>query len=376
MPGRTAITLARRTYTGVIALLVPVAFAVAVGSRIHAQPQAQPRPAVPVDPIQGIIDAFQSHAVVALGEGAHGNEQGHAFRLSVIRDPRFAATVNDIVVESGNGRYQDVVDRFVRGEDVPNGALRQAQETTQAQVLQTPLTEELFSTVRDVNVKLPRDRQLRVLLGDSPIDWDMVHSAGDYSRWMDMRETFPASLVLRECIVKRRRALIIYGDMHLQRKQLLANYESEGLAETLVSRLESVAATKVFTIKTELTVDLTTIQADVANWPRPSLALLRGTTLGAADFARYYPYNVPRMTVRNGNMAPVPREQWRTLPMEDQFDALLYLGPPSATTFARPSAALCGDSAYLAKRAARLATLELPSVVVDQLTRACDATTP
>ena len=376
MPGRATIARAGRIHTSVIALLVPVAFAVGVGTRIHAQPPAQPRPAVPVDPIRGIIDAFQSHAVVALGEGAHGNEQGHAFRMSLIRDSRFAATVNDIVVESGNGRYQDVVDRFVRGEDIPAGALRQAQETTQAQVLQTPLTEELFRTVRDVNAKLPRDRQLRVLLGDSPIDWDMVHSADDYSRWMDMRETFPASLVLREDIVKRRRALIIYGDMHLQRKQLLANYESEGLAETLVSRLESVAATRVFTIKTELTVDLTTIQADVANWPRPSLALLRGSTLGAADFARYYPYNVPRMTVRNGNMAPIPREQWRTLPMEDQFDALLYLGPPSATTFARPAAALCGDSAYLAKRAARLATLELPAVVVDQLKRACDATTP
>ena len=82
------------------------------------------------------------------------------------------------------------------------------------------------------------------------------------------------------------------------------------------------------------------------------------------------------MTVRDGNMAPVPREQWRTLPMEDQFDALLYLGPPSATTFARPSAALCGDSAYLAKRVARLALLDLPPIVVDQLKRACDATTP
>jgi hypothetical protein len=292
MPERATIARAGRIHTSVTALLVPVAFAVGVGTQIHAQAPAQPRPAVPVDPIQGIIDAFQSHAVVALGEGAHGNEQGHAFRLSLIRDPRFAATVNDIVVESGNGRYQDVIDRFVRGEDVPNGALRQAQETTQAQVLQTPLTEELFRAVRDVNAKLPRDRQLRVLLGDSPIDWDRVNGAGDYSHWMDMRETFPAALVLREAVVKQRRALIIYGDMHLQRKQLLANYESQGLAETLVSRLESIAATKVFTIKTELTVDLTTIQADVAAWPKPSLALLRGTILGAADFARYYAYKL------------------------------------------------------------------------------------
>ena len=97
--------------------------------------------------------------------------------------------------------------------------------------------------------------------------------------------------------------------MHLQRKQLLANYASEGLAETLVSRLESIADTRVFTIKTEMAVDLTTIQADVATWPKPSLAILRGTTLGAADFTRYYPYNSPRMIVRNGALVAIPREQ-------------------------------------------------------------------
>ena len=41
-------------------------------------------------PVNAILDAFRSHRVVALGEGSHGNEQGHAFRMSLIRDPRFA----------------------------------------------------------------------------------------------------------------------------------------------------------------------------------------------------------------------------------------------------------------------------------------------
>jgi hypothetical protein len=58
--------------------------------------------------------------VVALVEGAHANEQGHAFRLSLIRDPRFRETVDDIVVEFGNARYQNLMDRFIRGEDVPD----------------------------------------------------------------------------------------------------------------------------------------------------------------------------------------------------------------------------------------------------------------
>jgi erythromycin esterase-like protein len=85
-----------------------------------AQGQERRRqPAVDVEPIAGILQAFESYPIVALGEGSHGNEQSHRFRLALISDPRFAATVNDIVVESGSARYQDVMDRFIRGEDVP-----------------------------------------------------------------------------------------------------------------------------------------------------------------------------------------------------------------------------------------------------------------
>jgi hypothetical protein len=54
---------------------------------------------VRVDAISGILDAFRSHEIVALGEGGHGSIQAHAFRLALIRDPRFAKVVNDIVVE-------------------------------------------------------------------------------------------------------------------------------------------------------------------------------------------------------------------------------------------------------------------------------------
>src|SRR6266513_2964647 len=116
---------------GVFAL----SFVVALAGQTFAQPPA-PRPAVPVDPVAAILDAFRSHAIVAVAEGTHNNEQAHAFRLSLIRDRRFADTVNDIVVEFGSARYQSVMDRFVRGEAVAEAALRQAwQNTTQPQAI-------------------------------------------------------------------------------------------------------------------------------------------------------------------------------------------------------------------------------------------------
>src|SRR5215469_3718819 len=130
--------------------------------------------AIPLDPISTIIDAFRTHAIVALSEGLHNNEQGYAFRLALIRDPRFAMVANDIVVESGSSKYQDVMDRFVRGESVPDLVLRRAwQDTTVPDpVWDVPMYEEFFRAVRDVNRSLPRERQLRVLLGDPPFDWE------------------------------------------------------------------------------------------------------------------------------------------------------------------------------------------------------------
>ncbi|MFM0156879.1 MULTISPECIES: hypothetical protein [Paraburkholderia] len=75
--------------------------------------------ATPIDPVTGILEAFKFHDVVALCDGGHGCEQAYALRVSLIRAPRFADIVNDIVVESGNSLYQGMMDRFVAGEDIP-----------------------------------------------------------------------------------------------------------------------------------------------------------------------------------------------------------------------------------------------------------------
>ena len=60
-----------------------------IGAGVLAQDGPR-RPAVRLDPIPAILDAFKSHEVVALSEGPHGNTAGHAFRLALLRDPRCA----------------------------------------------------------------------------------------------------------------------------------------------------------------------------------------------------------------------------------------------------------------------------------------------
>ena len=152
-----------RSHAGLLATLLLVT----PGAVRAAAGQAPPGPATPFEPLAAILLAFERHAIVALGD-PRGNEQAHEFRLSLIRDPRFAETVDDIVVEWGNAVYQDVVDRFVDGDDVSEAELRQVwRNTTQpGQGNDRPITEAFFRAVREVNAALPPERRLRVLLGD------------------------------------------------------------------------------------------------------------------------------------------------------------------------------------------------------------------
>lgn len=317
-------------------------------------------PAVPTEPIAALIDAFRTHSVVAFGEGAHGNDQSKAFRLALIRDPRFLDTVNDIVVEGASASYQKLVDTFVSGGDVSEAAVRAAWEnSTQTQLVLTGSSTTAFvRAVREVNARLPRHKQLRVLLGDPPIDWSQIHSSDDYLKVLALRDSFPAELIRREVLDRHRRALVMFGDMHFQRKQLFSNYDmSTAIAQTIVSLLESgPEAIKVFTVTSATNTDLAALQHDVAAWPKPAFTLLRGTVLGREDFTKFYAS--PR--------TPPP------LRMEDQFDALMYFGPKSSITFAPPSRDRCSDRAYMEAHLARMSLTELPQSVIDGVKRTCE----
>jgi hypothetical protein len=294
------------------------------------------KPATPIDPVTALIDAFKSHAVVALGEGPHGNEQGYAFRLSLIRDTRFAAVVNDVVVECTSSLYQDVVDRFVAGGDVSAGVLLKVwRNGIEPDGCDRPTWEGFIRAVRDVNATLTAGRRLRVLLGEPPVDWEGSLSPKEvFDKWGPLRDSHAAEVIQREVVKKGRRALIVYGDGHLHR----VNPIHGGLSNSLVARLER-AGVKTFVTYTTAApyARIESLQADIASWRKPSLALVRGTIIGNGSAGVLLP----------------PGPEYPTK-LEELADAILYLGHPSTITRAPYPEALCQDQAFLALRAARV----------------------
>jgi len=342
---------------------------VAVGSVVVTAQAAPARAPVALAAIAAIIERFASHDVVALSD-PHGNRQVQDFILSLIRDPRFASAVDDIVLETASSRYQDVLDRFVRGDDVPRDALRRVWDDHTVPNSSGVQAEELIQVVREVNRALIGSRRLRVVAGDPPIDWDNVTSPGDHRRWIELRDSYPADLIRRQVLDRGRRALVIYGQGHLQRRQILSNYDmSSWQAQTVVSLLERDRSARVFTIWTWLDRRIQLLEA--RSWSAPSLVAVKGTGLGARDFASYAEMAGPqRFNVRDGQLVPITRDQWQTLRMDEQFDAVLYLGDPSEMTFQAPPEGLCREPAYVTERIRRLA-IGTPPVELATFKKAC-----
>jgi outer membrane protein OmpA-like peptidoglycan-associated protein len=177
---------------------------------------------IPSVPAAGyLLDAFDRFPLVAFSEPRHGAGGTREFLTSLLRHPRFPGTVNDIVVEFGNARYQDIADRYIAGEWVSRTELKQIWENTTivTGVWTAPMYEGMLREVRSLNATLPLDKRVRVLLGDPPIDWSGVRGPADEDM-NDWRDPHFAWVVDEQVMKRGRRALLWIGGAHLSRQVL------------------------------------------------------------------------------------------------------------------------------------------------------------
>lgn len=304
--------------------------------------ESAPNLAVPVDAVDSIIREFETHDIIAIRIGS--SEEGHAFRMSLLRTPEFPAVVDDIVVEFGASRYQEIIDSFTSGELVPYEELKKVwQQTTQPHpVSDPPIYEEFFRAVREVNAALPKEDQLRVVLAESPIDWNLIEDYEDLLPWLQGRLVFEAEVVEQEVLERGRKALLLSGGLHFANDSLLIR--------SIKARGTSIL--KIWTVYE----DLEGLQPSIRSWPIPSLAFVRDTVLGTPDI---------RSSYNALNLPPGP--------FEEQFDAVLYLGPPSDFTDAQIAPELCSDQEYLDMRIPRLRiAAEAGATFLEDFTDYCD----
>jgi hypothetical protein len=222
-----------------------------------------------------VITAFEQHRVVAIGE-MHSHQEHHDALQIMLADPRLPEAVDDIVVEFGNSLYQPVMDRFTVGPAMENHELRQVWRNTTQSPLQTwdqPIYEHFYRTVRAANWPLPADKQIRVLLGDPPIDWSTVTTQQQLAPFGAERDSYPASLVEQEVLAKGRRALICYGGVHVA-------HSYKGKGSGAVALIEEHTGERAYVIAAAG-------HPRLSSYPRRSVIACKGTWLEAADSGQF-----------------------------------------------------------------------------------------
>ena len=276
---------------------------VAAAETGHAPAEAD-TPCDVADGVQGIVAAFGQHPVVVIGE-VHWLRPAGEFYVRLIRDRKFQETVNDIVVEFASRNNQPSLDRYIAGEDLAIEEVRHIwRDTTKVASWESPIYAEWLSAIREVNQGLPPNRRLRVLAGDTAVDWQRLQSHADWEALGDNNLSF-ADVIVNEVLRRRHRALVVLGINHVRK--------SRDRNEDATSRVESRYPGSTYVVLLDNRGLLQPAAQELVRLDRfsrnaPMLCELAGTPLGDATH------------------------------LSSEADALLYLGPPETLARAFPPA--------------------------------------
>lgn len=168
----------------------------------------------PINAVHGIVAALKQHPVVIIGE-AHWLRQPGEFYISLIRDREFQEAVQDIVVEFASRNNQPLLDKYINGENVPNEEVRHIwRDTTKVASWESPIYAEWLAAIREVNERLPQTHKLRVLAGDTAVDWTQIRTHADWEA-LGNNDISISKVIENEVLKRRHRALVVLGSNHV-----------------------------------------------------------------------------------------------------------------------------------------------------------------
>jgi hypothetical protein len=322
--GRPARPVARRNRgyrESLWAIILTLAYApIAAGAA--RQPPATARPPHAEPAVEGVRQLFGHKAVVAVGD-LHGLAQEGDFYAALVRDPRFAAEVGNVVVEFGSAGTQQIIDRYVAGEEVRFDELRRVWSDLvgwfpgESQLLSYA---NFFASVRAANSLLPAERRIKIWLGEPQIDWSQTRSFRDVGRLLGNRDQQLFGL-LDNLLKQGKKALLIVGWGHLLTPSGAPGQLTDKITEAYPQSLAIVTPFAGYREPACTTKLLSYAQ----RWPVPALATaLPGIWLRSQ-----------RQSVACHAIVP-----------EKMSDAILYLGPPQSFTQSPPEPSLYLDLDY------------------------------
>jgi len=341
-------------------VLLPFGAILAITSLHGAQTKSRAAPTVR-PAIDGILAAFEKHPLVGIGD-AHSLAQQEDFFADLIRNPRFAKEVGNVVVEFGTATHQDILDRYTNGDAVSFAELRSVwSDTVGAEPTVTGLGyANFFAQVRTTNLSLPPEQRIRVWLGEPVLDWATVKTEEDIRPAMAQRDSYPAAIIKREILAKGKKALVIYGNAHFGMPGLPVELGPIKFLRDVVEEDHPNAFFIVMPYWGFLQKDCSAaFEHAHRDWPVPALAYpVRGSTIeDALRRTGCFVETPPTPTINLPNKTEAELAELRAkvatafLDMLSGIngDALLYLGPAATLTRTPDEPSIYLDAAYRAE---------------------------
>jgi hypothetical protein len=284
-----------------------------------------------------MLAAFDRYPIVGGLSPSHGVRNVDEFLISLLCNPRLPHVVNDIVAENGNSLYQPLVDEYVAGGDVPLAEVQQAwRNGLNAAGAYSTFYQQVYPLVRRINQRLPRERKLRVLACEPPIDWSKVTGPEDFYPILDDRDQHIASVLENEVLSRRRKALVLMGTGHLR----------HGTAAAAIYERSYPNSTFVITGHLGFAKDNDELERRMVSWRVPSLATFHGTWLGELDSSYFSLPGDPPLDPGKGYPG---------------IDGYLYLGPRDFLMHQPLSARTILDQDFNAELERRATVVQVPS---------------
>ena len=313
----------------------------AFGSAAYAQSDhAEPA-------VDAVFAAFATHSIVGLTEPHHGIAQEAEFYEAVIGDPRFASTVRNVVVEFAGASRQGILNRYVNGDAVAYGELRQVWTDTvglNPTVIHTSYAHFL-AKVREVNRGLSPQERIRVWAGEPPIVWSNVHTNAEYTEIVATRDAHAARLIVDQILKQNEKALVIYGGGHFapgpeeaeRSRELKTLDPTSRPRRNLQALVEADYPGSFFVVRIYLGFENRSCTADFERrfdrWPIPAIALIQSRSTLQRDIRRcgrpaglqfFFPPDQPKKV-----------REFLERQIDDYLllaDAVLFLGPAAGLT--------------------------------------------
>lgn len=308
----------------------------------------------------GIFAAFKKHPLVGLGD-AHGLAEEGEFYGQLIRDPRFAAEVGNVVLEAASAAHQATLDRYLNGADVPRVELRKVWSDVVGAVptVTSLMYPQFLAEVRAANFKLPPARRIRVWAGEPPIDWAAIRTSEDLEPYISRRAVYPAGLIEREILGRGKKALVIYGGRHFFPLPTPPEAPPE---PGIRGRVERNHPGAFYVVQPYFGFSQAECSADfeaATRWPPGSLiAPVKGTAVETLLLRPGCTVSAPPR--RAPGAPPIPPEEFARIVAAfvrpgsgADADALLYLAPAAALTRSPDDPDLVNDPVYSAEIARR-----------------------